>query len=106
MTLRKLSNHAENFRWTELDDQKFDEVTTIVMLTLRMCNPSVRVGVELIKNKIELARMSDFGNYVSKCIHFMIVLYDDVLEQEETHNNIIRDSLKALVPTPNSDFRQ
>ena len=51
-------------------------------ICVHMRNTSVRVGVKLLKKKIDSARMSAFGNNVSKRMRFVVALYDDVAEQE------------------------
>ena len=50
--------------------------------------------------------MIAFGNDAPKCMQLMVTTYDDMLEKEEAHDDIIRDVIKALLSMPNSDFHQ
>ena len=57
ITLNKLRNHRNKFLWTEIHGKAFEDGLAMTTLVLRARNYYVKEGDELLKKKIELARM-------------------------------------------------
>ena len=103
-TLIQLNNSSSKFRWLESNGEHFDDGPTMLKTLMDDCNPSVRVGVENIKKKIENARLNHFKGDVSECMSDIAANYRLILEADEKHENIVRDAFNALLSSGNSNF--
>ena len=61
-----------------------------------ICNPTAHIGVETHKKKIENTRLNQYSHNVSSCMENIVTNYNIILEQEGSHDNIIRDIFNAL----------
>ena len=102
--LTALRNSKDKHQWINSNGQIFNDGPTMLFILMGICNPTVRVGVESLKKKIEAARLPAFNHDVSRCMDYMVTNYNLIIEQEETHDNIIRDVFNALLSTTNSQF--
>ena len=102
--LTTLRNQKEKFRWTDSRGQIFNDGPTMLKILVDICNPTVRVGVETYKKKIENTRLNQYSHNVSSCMESIVTNYNMILEQEGSHDNIIRDIFNALLSTTNTQF--
>ena len=103
-TISKLENQSSKYRWIDANGQFFDDGPTMLKLLMDECNPSIRVGVESLKLKIENTRLQQHNNDVSKCMQSIQTNYRLILEAEGTHDNLIRDVFNALLSSNNTNF--
>ena len=88
-TLTALRNSKDKYQWIDSNGHVFNDGPTMLFILMGICNPTVRVGVESLKKKIEAARLPAFNHDVSRCMDYMVTNYNLIIEQEETHDNII-----------------
>ena len=88
-TLTALRNSKDKCRWIDSKGHILNDGLTMLFLLMDVCNPIVRVGVESLKKKIEVACLPAFNYDVSHCMDHIVTNYNLIIEQEETHDNII-----------------
>ena len=84
--------------------QFFDDGPTMLKLLIDECNPSIRVGVESLKLKIESTRLQQHNNDASKCVQSIQTNCRLMLEAEGAHDNLTRDIFNALLSSNNTNF--
>ena len=56
----KMTTKKKNFTWHESSGEAFYEVPIMAWLMLKKCNPDTKVGVQVLRNKIQSAKSCEF----------------------------------------------
>ena len=79
-TLTTLRNQKEKFCWTDSHGQIFSDGSAMLKILADICNPTICVGVETHKKKIENTRLNQYSYNVSSCIESIMTNYNMILE--------------------------
>ena len=78
--------------------------TVMLLLAMQKADPSTIVGVELLRNKIELASLHQYKNNVDELSDDIEATYQKIINLGSTFESIRRHSLRALLSGSNDEF--
>ena len=75
-------------------------------MTMVEYNPQTKVGVQVLRDQISGTKSIAFGNDVSKMLEHITNTMELITEQEESHDNLMKDDFDAWLTTLNAQFNQ
>ena len=103
---KTLMTKEKQFTWTCADGSTTLDGPTMLQLIVEDIKPSTRIGISNIKDKLRAVRLSGHNNDVKAMCDHIKVLYNEILTENGTHEDIIKDTFSALESSTNPDFNQ
>ena len=103
---RKLDQSRRNFQFKNFDSRIIEEDGPIMLkIIYDRINPSTRVGVNLLKTKLDTMKVSDFCKKVPDMIDAFDGTYNEILSKQGQYKNNAQALFDALMTTENSEFK-
>jgi len=103
--LETLQINKKHYTWIDAaSGNEYLDGPYILLALLQHCNPSTRVGVSDLKENLRNSNLAKFNNNVVDMLDKMSENYNQILDRNSTHDDIVLDIFRALSSTKNKEF--
>jgi hypothetical protein len=92
------------YLWKSSTGEFFYDGGTMLQILVEKVNPTTRVGVVNLKDKIRNCKLANFGHNVRDMLDNIISLNDEIEERGFTHDDLVYDIFQALLSGNNEAF--
>ena len=101
-----LELHQKKYIWTTTAGDQFYDGPTMLQICIEKVNPSTRVGISSLKQKLRKCTASAHDYNVRILTDKMKLLHSEILEKGSSHEDYVLDMFNALLTTRNTVFTQ
>ena len=76
----------------------------ICKIIIGICNLETKVGVQVLRNKIAETKSATFKHKILDMLEHIKSTIDLIKKMGETHDNLLKDTFRALLTAPNTRF--
>ena len=98
---KKIRLHHKEYECTDAGVLIRNYGTIFIYLILKIINPATSIGVSNLKDEIEKATLSNFGNNVKDLLCDMSSNYSIIIDKGECYDYYVRHILRDLSKWPN-----
>jgi hypothetical protein len=102
--LASLKLKESKFLWKSSDGEIYYDGVTMLQILIEKVNPTTRVGVVDLKDKIRNAKMANYSHNVREMTDKLQSYYNDILRKGRTHEDFVLDLFNALGSGKNDVF--
>ena len=102
--VKKLGIHQESYYWIGDRSLKSNYGSTMIYLLFKNINPYTRISVSNLKDKIEKATLSKFGNNVKDILYNMTYSYAITINRGESREDYVIHLFRYILLWPNLTF--
>ena len=92
----------DRFSWTDANGDTYYDGVMILFLVMDTVNPTTKVGVQNLRNKIAKANSALFRHDIPEMLKYIKSQYDLIMEIGKTYNNLLIDMFDTILSTSNT----
>ena len=102
MSWNKMMTMKDCFSWTDANGDMYYNGVMILFLVMDIVNPTTKVGVQNLRNKIEKGNSALFRHDISEMLKYIKSQYYLIMEIGETHYNLLINTFDAILSALNT----
>ena len=100
-----LHTKSDMWIWKSHEGEDYYDGVTMLQILVTKVNPSTRVGVSDLKEKLRRVKLSNHSDDVHEMLEYMQDNYSKILQAGGSHEDYLMDLYNALLTTKNDVFR-